>query len=69
MLTKDSIINHLGKNPKKGGSPPKESRDKNKINLITELLLNKTNICLMWNNLKLLNKNTIQKDKKEQRKK
>lgn len=25
ILTKFSIIIHLGKNPKKGGSPPKES--------------------------------------------
>jgi hypothetical protein len=43
-LTNDSIINHFGKNPKKGGNPPKDNKDKNKINLITTLLLNKTNI-------------------------
>jgi hypothetical protein len=44
ILTNDSIINHFGKNPKKGGNPPKDNKDKNKINLITTLLLNKTNI-------------------------
>lgn len=56
IFTKDSIINHLGKNPKKGGSPPKDSNVKKSINLINELLLNKENIWLIWNNLKLLNK-------------
>ena len=69
ILTNDSIINHFGKNPKKGGRPPKDSKDKNKINLITVLLLNKVNIWLIWNNLKLLNKKTIQNDKKEYNKK
>ena len=42
--TKDSIINHLGRNPKKGGRPPKDKKDKNNENLIKELLLNKINI-------------------------
>jgi hypothetical protein len=65
MLTKDSIISHLGKNPKKGGNPPRDKSERNKINLITVLLLNITNICLIWYNLKLLNKNTIVKDKNE----
>lgn len=48
MFTKDSIINHLGKNPKNGGNPPKDKRERNKINLITVLLLNNTNIWLIW---------------------
>lgn len=37
---KDSIISHLGKNPKKGGSPPIESKLINKVNLIILLELN-----------------------------
>lgn len=44
MFTKDSIISHLGKKPKNGGNPPKDNRERNKINLITALLLNITNI-------------------------
>jgi hypothetical protein len=43
-LIKDSIINHLGKNPIKGGSPPKDRRDKNIKNFTIEFLLNKPNI-------------------------
>jgi len=69
LFVNDSIINHFGKNPKKGGSPPKDNIDKNKINFTTVLLLNKVNIWLIWNNLKLLKRNTIVKDKKEYNKK
>lgn len=65
IFTKDSIINHFGRNPKNGGRPPKDNKERNKLNLITGLLLNKVNIWLIWNNLKLLNKNTIVKDKKQ----
>jgi len=33
-ITRDSIIDHLGKNPKKGGNPPIESREINNESLI-----------------------------------
>lgn len=32
-----SIISHLGKNPKKGGNPPKDKRFKNSLNFIKSL--------------------------------
>lgn len=69
MFTRDSIIIHLGKNPKNGGKPPKDNSDKNRINLITVLLLNNINIWLIWNNLKLLNRKIIVNERKEYSKK
>jgi hypothetical protein len=60
----DSIINHFGKNPINGGSPPKDSKDKNIKNFTIELLLNNPNIWLILNNLKLLNIKIIAIDKK-----
>ena len=55
----------MGKNPKNGGNPPNDKKDKNKENLINELLLNKTNIWFTWKRLKLLNKNTIVAERKQ----
>ena len=49
ILIKDSIINHLGKNPIKGGNPPNESKDKNIKNFTIEFLLNNPNIWLILN--------------------
>lgn len=54
-LIKDSMISHFGKNPINGGKPPNESKDKNIRNFWIEFLLNKPNIWLILNNLKLLN--------------
>lgn len=59
-----SKVIHLGKNPKKGGSPPNESRGM-LINSFCILFLNfKLNIWLILNNLKLLNIKTIEKERK-----
>lgn len=55
ILINDSIINHLGRNPIKGGRPPKDNKDKNIKNFTIEFLLNNPNIWLILNNLKLLN--------------
>ena len=54
-----SIISHLGINPKKGGSPPKDKRVINILDLINLLLLYILKVWLMLNNLKLLNINTM----------
>jgi hypothetical protein len=40
METNNSIINHLGKNPKKGGNPPRDKRDKNIKIFIKKMELN-----------------------------
>lgn len=64
-LIRDSIINHLGKNPIKGGRPPKDNSVKNIRNFRIEFLLNNPNIWLILNNLKLLNKKTIEKERKQ----
>lgn len=61
----DWITNHLGKNPRKGGKPPKDSRDKNMQCFITGKLLNKENDWLMWYNLKAWNIKIKVKDKNE----
>lgn len=55
ILIKFSIIIHLGKNPKNGGSPPKDRKLIKKQNfMVGDWLLNK-NIWLMLNILNLLN--------------
>ena len=43
-LINDSMINHLGKNPMKGGKPPNDNNDKNIKNFTIEFLLNRPNI-------------------------
>lgn len=59
FLINNSMIIHLGKNPKNGGKPPK---DNNKINIEAFINLFKLNILNVWlilNSLKLLNKKII----------
>lgn len=63
--TRDSIISHFGINPKNGGRPPKERNEIKSENLIKELLLNITNIWLMWNKLNLLKSITIVAERKQ----
>lgn len=48
-----SIINHLGKNPKNGGSPPMDKRVINKLDLMNLLFNDILNVWLMLNNFKL----------------
>lgn len=55
LLTNNSIIIHLGINPKKGGSPPKESNKINNEIFINLFELNNLKVWLILNNLKLLN--------------
>lgn len=65
FLTSNSITNHLGINPKKGGKPPKDNNNKNKEIFINLFEWNILKVWLILNNLKLLNKYTIEKFKKQ----
>lgn len=59
-----SKVIHLGKNPIKGGNPPKDNKGI-LINIFCILVLNfKLNIWLILNNLKLLNIKIIEKERK-----
>jgi hypothetical protein len=60
-----SIISHLGKNPKNGGNPPKDSKTINIeiFKAIFKFLTKK--VWLIFKNLNLLNMKIILKDKKE----
>lgn len=52
LFTIDWIMNHLGKNPRKGGKPPNESKDVNSKNFIVGLSLLNKNVWLIneiWN--------------------
>jgi len=60
---------HLGKNPKKGGNPPKDNKGKENINLKLLFLLKKENIWFKLKILKFFNEKIIQKIKKEYNKK
>lgn len=64
FLINNSIINHLGINPKNGGNPPKESNKINNEIFINLFELNILNVWLMLNSLKLSNKKTMLKFKK-----
>jgi hypothetical protein len=44
MLLIDWITIHLGKNPRNGGSPPKDSKEINKLNFTKGFWLKKVNI-------------------------
>ena len=59
------MITHLGKNPKNGGNPPKESKVKNNVNFSNWFILKKEKIWLILNILKLLNKIIIEIFNKE----
>lgn len=61
----DWITNHLGRNPKNGGSPPKDNKDRSMQCFITGKLQNKENAWLIWYSLKELNIKTNVKDKNE----
>jgi len=63
--TKFWITNHLGKNPKNGGNPPKDNKFRNMKNLIEGFIIERLKIWLKWNNLKLLNIKTIDIDNNE----
>jgi len=49
------MIIHLGKNPRNGGNPPKESKVIKIINFIKKFEFNILKVWLMLNSLKLLN--------------
>lgn len=55
LIVNNWITINFGKNPKKGGNPPNESKLKNKINLKFLLIKNNMNNWLIWDVLKLLN--------------
>lgn len=48
-----SIINHLGKNPKKGGRPPKDNKVMNILDFISLLFVYILKVWLMLKSLKL----------------
>ena len=57
------IVNHLGINPKKGGSPPNDNKFKNKENFKVLLKKKSINNWLIWYNLNILNKKIKFNDK------
>lgn len=59
FFTKISIIIHFGKNPKNGGSPPKEINRINNEIFINLLVWNILNVWFKLKSLKLFNKITI----------
>jgi len=59
------ITSHFGKNPKNGGSPPKDIKEKNIENLITGFILVKENVWLIWFKLNILNNEITHIDKNE----
>jgi hypothetical protein len=61
----NSIIIHLGKNPKNGGNPPNDKSVINREIFIIKFELNKKNVCLIFKSLKLLKIKTILIFKKE----
>lgn len=58
------ITIHFGKNPKKGGRPPNDSKFKNKINFIVFEFINKENNWFIWETLKVLKIKIKAKEKK-----
>lgn len=65
IVINDWITNHLGKNPKKGGSPAKDKKDVRKKNFKIIEWENMLNIWLIKNILNWLNINTSLIDIKE----
>lgn len=65
MEINSSIINHLGKNPRNGGKPPRDKRDKNIKIFIKKIELNFLKDWLMFSKLKLLNIKIIERFKKQ----
>lgn len=63
FIVNDWITSHLGKNPKKGGRPPKESKLKNKKNFIVFEWKINVNSWLIWEILNILNIKIIVKVK------
>lgn len=61
FITKDWIIIHFGKNPRKGGSPPNENRFIIKKNFNIEFL-EKEIVCFKKKILNLLRKRIILKE-------
>lgn len=59
----DWITIHLGKNPKKGGRPPKDKSEINILNFIKGKLLKNENIWLKWKKLYKLKIKINVKDK------
>lgn len=60
-----SITSHLGKNPKNGGKPPKESKGIKITVFIKNLKLKEEKIWFKLKIFKLLNKKIIEIDKKQ----
>lgn len=56
FLIINSIIIHLGKNPKNGGKPPKDNKSKNNEIFVNLLLCKILKVWLILKSLKLLNK-------------
>lgn len=50
----DWITIHLGKNPKNGGSPPKDNKEINNLNFTKGDWLKKENTWFRWKNLNKL---------------
>lgn len=63
FIVKDWITNHFGKNPKNGGSPPNDSKLKNKKNFIVFEWNDKVNNWFIWDVLNILNIKIIVKVK------
>ena len=60
-----SIINHLGKNPKNGGKPPKKKKKIKITVFIKNLKLKEEKIWFKLKIFKLLNRKIIEIDKKQ----
>lgn len=60
-----SITSHLGKNPKKGGKPPKDKRGIKIIVFTKNLKLNEEKIWFKLKIFKLLKRKIIEIDKKQ----
>lgn len=65
MFINKSITNHLGKNPKNGGNPPKERRGIKIIVFIKNLKLNDEKIWFKLKIFNLLKRKIIEIDKKQ----
>lgn len=60
-----SIINHLGKNPKKGGNPPRDNKGMKITVFIKNLKLNEEKIWFKLKIFRLLNKKIIEIERKQ----
>ena len=59
LITRFWITNHLGRNPKKGGNPPRDNKFKNRKNFIFFEIKYIENNWFKWEILNILKKNKI----------